>query len=58
MSKQQSLIDIDAQAISSEMFDPLSTTNVGVTLAVGLLEQPLYSLPPEERFSGAGVYAL
>lgn len=41
-----------------EPFDPLSVENVGVTLAVELLEQPLYPLPPEERMAGAGVYAL
>jgi hypothetical protein len=41
-----------------EPFDPLAVENVGVTLAVELLEQPLYPLPPNERFSGAGVYAL
>ncbi len=39
-------------------FDPLAVENVGVTLAVELLEQPLQPLPPTERFAGAGVYAL
>lgn len=39
-------------------FDPLAVENVGVTLAVELLEQPLHSLPPSDRFTGAGVYAL
>lgn len=41
-----------------EPFDPLAVENVGVTLAVELLEQELHSLPPEDRFTGAGVYAL
>ncbi|NJA88072.1 Eco29kI family restriction endonuclease [Rhodocyclus tenuis] len=41
-----------------EPFDPLAVENVGVTLAVELLEQPLYPLPPEEKMPGAGVYAL
>lgn len=41
-----------------EPFDPLAVENVGVTLAVELLEQPLHPLPPAEKFSGAGVYAL
>lgn len=41
-----------------EPFDPLAVENVGVTLAVELLEQPLHPMPPEEEFSGAGVYAL
>lgn len=38
-------------------FDPLAVENIGVTLAVELLDQELYPLPPE-RFTGAGVYAL
>ncbi len=41
-----------------EPFDPLAVENVGVTLAVELLEQKLYPLPPEDRVAGAGVYAL
>lgn len=39
-------------------FDPLAVENVGVTLAVELLEQPLSKMPPEMPFGGAGVYAL
>lgn len=39
-------------------FDPLAVENIGVTLAVELLEQPLCELPPAERFTGAGVYAI
>jgi len=38
-------------------FDPLSLENVGVTLAVETLEQPLQPLPPP-RFPGAGVYVI
>jgi hypothetical protein len=41
-----------------EPFDPLAVENVGVTLALELLEQPVHSLSPEERTPGAGVYAL
>lgn len=41
-----------------EPFDPLAVENIGVTLAVELLEQPLHQLPPAERFVGAGVYAI
>lgn len=41
-----------------ELFDPLNVENVGVTLAVELLEQPFHPLPPDELFSGAGVYAI
>lgn len=40
-----------------EPFDPLAVENIGVTLAVELLEQPLQPLPPD-RFAGAGVYVL
>jgi hypothetical protein len=40
-----------------ELFDPLAVENIGVTLAVELLEQALQPLPPE-HFTGAGVYAL
>jgi len=41
-----------------EPFDPLAVENVGVTLAVELLEQPMHELPPSSSFAGAGVYAL
>lgn len=41
----------------SQEFNPLAVENIGVTLAVELLEQPLRRMPPEE-FAGAGVYAL
>ena len=43
---------------NSNEFDPLAVENVGVTLAVEILEQPLRAMPPETPFSGAGVYAL
>lgn len=39
-------------------FDPLALENVGVTLAIELMEQTLHSVPPEKIFGGAGVYAL
>ncbi|MGX1309495.1 hypothetical protein AB7M35_004253 [Amorphus suaedae] len=39
-------------------FNPLAVENVGVTLAVELLEQPLSKMPPPVRFDGAGIYAL
>jgi hypothetical protein len=42
----------------TELFDPLAVENIGVTLAVELLEQPLHTLPPSSKFSGAGIYAL
>jgi len=39
-------------------FNPLAVENVGVTLAVELLEQQLHPMPPTQEFVGAGVYAL
>jgi hypothetical protein len=42
----------------SDAFDPLAVENVGVTLAVELLEQSLSTMPPQTPFNGAGVYAL
>lgn len=41
-----------------EPFDPLAVENIGVTLAVELIEQPLCDLPPNDKFAGAGVYAI
>ncbi len=41
-----------------EAFDPLAVENVGVTLAVELLEQSIHQVPPTSAFPGAGVYAL
>ncbi|MFN7180013.1 Eco29kI family restriction endonuclease [Hyphomonas sp.] len=46
-----------AQKSPSLEFDPLAVENIGVTLAVELLEQPVWRMPPEV-FAGAGVYAL
>jgi len=42
----------------SEPFDPLAVENVGVTLAVELLERPVHRMPLGRPFPGAGVYAL
>lgn len=47
-----------ADSFAPTEFDPLAVENVGVTLAVELLEQPLLAMPPEQPFAGAGVYAL
>ncbi|QGY80802.1 Eco29kI family restriction endonuclease [Sphingorhabdus lacus] len=52
-SKKQSSLDTDFNP-----FDPLAVENVGVTLAVELLEQPLVQMPPQTPFRGAGIYAL
>lgn len=39
-------------------FDPLAVENIGVTLAVELLERDLALMPPPDAFVGAGIYAL
>lgn len=52
------MVDMSVQDQQYVPFDPLAVENVGVTLAVELLEQPLQRMPPEEPFPGAGVYAL
>ncbi|MCW5725077.1 MAG: Eco29kI family restriction endonuclease [Maricaulaceae bacterium] len=47
-----------AKSSIQKEFDPLAVVNVGVTLAVELLEQTLLRMPPEDPFPGAGIYAL
>lgn len=49
---------ITSADIPSGEFDPLTVENIGVTLAVELLEQPTVDFPPREKFNGPGVYAL
>lgn len=39
-------------------FDPLAVENVGVTLAVQFISQPINPMPPSTSFRGAGVYAI
>lgn len=39
-------------------YDPLEYGNIGMEIARKLVSQPLQSLPPKEKFTGAGVYAL
>jgi len=39
-------------------YNPLDKRNLGVSVADALLERPMYPQPPEEPFSGAGIYAL
>lgn len=39
-------------------FDPLALENIGVTLALELLEKPKLTLPLAEKFGGSGVYML
>lgn len=49
---------LEPEDIESGQFDPLAVENVGVTLAVELLERPICDVPPIKPFVGAGVYAL
>lgn len=39
-------------------FNPLDKTNLGESVAEAMLQQPVQLLPPDEPFSGAGIYAL
>lgn len=39
-------------------YNPLEKKNIGVSVADALLGRPMNSLPPEERFVGAGIYAI
>lgn len=39
-------------------FNPLDKRNLGDSVATALLKQPVGPLPPEERFLGAGIYAI
>lgn len=42
----------------AQVFDPLAVENIGVILAVELIQQPLRVIPAAGEFEGAGVYAL
>jgi Eco29kI restriction endonuclease len=54
--------DIDSQLDTSCMgdtpFNPLDKSHLAESLADALLKRPIGPLPPEERFKGAGVYAI
>lgn len=39
-------------------FNPLDKKNLGISVAQALLSQSLQPLPPEQKFEGAGIYAL
>ncbi|MDE3135081.1 MAG: Eco29kI family restriction endonuclease [Acidobacteriota bacterium] len=39
-------------------FNPLDKLNLAESLAEAMLKQPVTSLPPENRFDGAGIYAI
>lgn len=58
MSRTPSAPATSNSEFASDEFDPLAVENVGVTLAVELLQQPAVEFPPSVRFKGAGVYAL
>lgn len=39
-------------------YNPLDKRNLGVSVADAMLQQPVVSLPPPERFIAAGIYAV
>ncbi len=41
-----------------QQYNPLDKKNLGVSVADALLARPLCPLPPEEKFIGAGIYAI
>lgn len=44
--------------MSEPPYNPLDKKNLGISVADALLARPVYSLPPENRFVGAGIYAI
>lgn len=46
------------EPISETPFNPLGKKNLGESVAKEMLNQPIHQLPPEESFSGAGIYAI
>lgn len=44
--------------MSNAPFNPLDKTNLAESIADALLRRPIFSLPPPNRFEGAGVYAI
>jgi hypothetical protein len=43
---------------TEQPYNPLDKKNLGVSVADAMLAQPIGPLPPEEKFLGAGIYAL
>ena len=39
-------------------FNPLDKLNLAESLAEAMLKRPVTPLPPEEKFNGAGIYAI
>ena len=44
--------------LAEEPFNPLAKDHLGESVARALLERPSNSLPPSEKFIGAGIYAI
>lgn len=44
--------------MSETPYNPLDKKNLGISVADAMLARPVSSLPPEERFVGAGIYAI
>lgn len=44
--------------LSIPPFNPLNKQTLGRSVADALVQQPIYSLPPEEKFDAAGIYAI
>ncbi|MCA9772499.1 MAG: Eco29kI family restriction endonuclease [Myxococcales bacterium] len=45
-------------AVNDESFNPLDKENLGEAVAKALLSRAVHPMPPENKFQGAGVYAL
>lgn len=39
-------------------YNPLDKQNLGISVADAMLTKPVSALPPEDRFTGAGIYAI
>lgn len=44
--------------MSETPYNPLDKKNLGISVADAMLARPVSPLPPEERFVGAGIYAI
>lgn len=45
-------------SLSETLYNPLDKRNLGRSVADAMLSRPMHSLPPEEAFIGAGIYAI
>jgi hypothetical protein len=48
----------DKKPNDQKPYNPLEKRHLGISVAEALLECPISPLPPEKKFSGAGVYAI